>query len=638
MINRNKKNPEIHLHKDLMKYFDVHQIDYLAYGSNGPDFILKDLNVLGEVKRDETMYQVKEAIKEAFNRKGKYSINNYSTLFIVTPKYIRVFDVRSITEYLQLDLNSAIMFDLEDLNLFVDFLKNNQSKIDISNHLDYALNLLMSEKLDISIQETLNIILHLNDPCIFVKNGVYFNPGEPSEFFIEIKAKESEILIRNFIKKFKIDNLHCVKNYIKHNYSSHLPDSKKSNLGKYYTPKNIVSLMKKMIEPQITTQTFVLDMACGCGAFLELFEDCKIIGRDIDAQAIEVLELLNFHNIKVDNSLENVNREKYGLKNEDNLIIVGNPPYNDTTSKNKRFGTNQKTKVEMKIDEDIKTKDLGISFLRAFSKLNPTYICVLHPLSYLIKERNFKQLSNFKDSYKLTKGIIFSSKLFKDLKKGTEFPVVIAFYEKGSMSYKDIEDFTFDILNSDEKFILNSFETIDGFIRKYPTKNPLNSKEIMLSDIDLYMYNIRDTNSLISSGNLMCGKSTDKNYVTIQFEELYKYAYLNCYKHFFPNSYIYGNLSPLVNKEELSSNEYLQDLFVMGLILKNQRLDALNLTNKESLVYKKFLINDYKRKSKNSKEKDNIYQIFLDYVKTGDEDLPVLIFREIKEYFELLIK
>lgn len=67
-----------------------------------------------------------------------------------------------------------------------------------------------------------------------------------------------------------------------------------------------------------------MDLACGCGAFLELFDDCHIIGRDIDPQAIEILDLFNFTNIEVDNTLLNVSRSKYGLQDDDDLIIIGN--------------------------------------------------------------------------------------------------------------------------------------------------------------------------------------------------------------------------------------------------------------------------------------------------------------------------
>lgn len=635
----NENNPEIHLHKDLMKYFDEQDVKYKAYGSAGPDFIFLEFDCIGEVKKKESVRYVKEALKEAFERKGQYSIDKYSFLFVATPKFVRIFNVEGVSEWESIDLDSAIKFEIAEINLFIIFLKNNCSKIEISNHLEYVLNLLLSEEFDISIQEILNIILHLNDPYVFVKDGIFFNPESNSEFFIQIKSKKTREFVKNFLAKFKIKDIEIVKEYIKHNYSSHLPDNKKSNLGKYYTPKEIVEIMKEIVMPYITPSTYLLDMACGCGAFLDLFDDCKIIGRDIDPQAVEVLKLFKFYNVEVDNSLINVNRSKYGLNMEDKLIIIGNPPYNDTTSKNKRFGTNKKTKVDILTDNDVKSKDFGISFLKAYSKLNPEYVCVLHPLSYLIKKANFDQLAHFKENYILGRGIIFSSRLFKDLKDKTEFPVIIAFYKKGNMNYDYVKSFQFDILNSDEKFSLNQFETIDDnkFIRKYPTKDPLNKEKILTSDINLYMYNIRDTNSLIAGGNIMCDKSHDVNYVTVQFEDLYKYAYLNCYKHFFPNNYMYGNLSPLVRQEELENDEYLKDLFIIGLILKNQRLSVLNIANNESIIYEKFLINEYRMKSKSCTESTNIYQCFLDFVENQDTKSVQLIYKELELYFKSLL-
>ena len=53
--------------------------------------------------------------------------------------------------------------------------------------------------------------------------------------------------------------------------------------------------------------------------------------------------------------------------------------------------------------------------MKAFAKLNQS-ICILHPLSYLIKNSNFNSLKQFTEKYKLIK-IPFSSSLFPDLRK-----------------------------------------------------------------------------------------------------------------------------------------------------------------------------------------------------------------------------
>lgn len=631
-----KSNPEIHLHSDFMKFFEEHDIKNISWGSNGPDFYLEDLDIIGEAKREETQSMLKSAIKEIFDRKNRFEIHKYNSFFIVTPEYIRVYtNFKDVYDWKQLNIDDNIRFSINEKNIFLEYIKNNCGKVSVENHLEYILELLMSDKMNLCIQDILTLILNLNSEFILVKKGIYLNPNKENEIFIEIKENNTLNEVKSLLSKFKITDVNEVKNYIKHNYSSHLPDTKKSNLGKYYTPEYLVSLVKWMLSPYININTIFMDIACGCGAFLELFDDCKIIGRDIDMQAVEVLNLLNFKNIEFDNSLVNVSRAKYNLKDSDDIIIVGNPPYNDITSKNKRYGTNCKTSPNINIDNDIKSRDLGVSFLKAYAKLNPNYICVLHPLSYLIKESNFKSLKFFKDKYKLKDGIIFSSREFKDLSKNTEFPILIALYEKGSMDYSYIQNFEFKILNDNKVFKLNNFETIDGYIRKYPTKIDNNIKK---SDIDLYMYNIRDTNSLIASGNMqMLDNTNNLNYITVMYDELYKYAYLNCYKHFFNNNYIFGNISPIVNKEELENNEYIKDLFIIGCILKNQRFSIFNINNKDSIIYTKFLINEYKRKSKTfSTEKVNIYSNFICYVETGDENYSVEIFEIIKRYFNNL--
>ncbi|EEU7446726.1 adenine methyltransferase, partial [Campylobacter jejuni] len=133
--------------------------------------------------------------------------------------------------------------------------------------------------------------------------------------------------------------------------------------------------------------------------------------------------------IKIINALVNPNRKNYDIKNNEKLIIVGNPPYNDKTSKSKKH----LKEINYEVDDELKHRDIGISFLKSYVKLNPDYICILHPLSYLIKQQNFKSLKEFKDNYILKDGIIISSKYFT---KGSEFPIIIGFYEKGQMDFE----------------------------------------------------------------------------------------------------------------------------------------------------------------------------------------------------------
>ena len=265
-----------------------------------------------------------------------------------------------------------------------------------------------------------------------------------------------------------------------------------------------------------------------------------------------------------------------------------------------------------------------MSFLKHYAKLAPDEIIVLHPLSYLIKPRNFKSLSFFTSLYKLEEATVFSSKEFGNSidKNRTPFPIICAKYIKGKTTYEQIKNFSFKILNSKHSFNLKNFYTIDDYgICKYPTKN---SK----SDINLYHYNIRDTNSLLTSGNIT-ETSDDKNYITIMFDKLYQYCYLQCYRKYFPKEaslkYLIGNLSAPCNTDDLDS-EIFRDLCIMDTIFSHRnRIKAFDKTNTESFIYKNFLINKLRRNKNNHK----LYKLFLDYI---DKDYNCE--KDFKNYFK----
>ena len=117
------------------------------------------------------------------------------------------------------------------------------------------------------------------------------------------------------------------------------------------------------------------------------------------------------------------------------------------------------------------------------------------------------------------------------------------------MNYDDLRHKVFELLDESNFFELQRIETIDGYIRKYPPKK----KDIRPSDIGLYFYNFRDSNSLWTSANFTT-KENYKAHITIDKQNFYKYAYISCYKRYFPRSYIFGNLSPLVEKKLLEDS------------------------------------------------------------------------------------
>ena len=412
----------------------------------------------------------------------------------------------------------------------------------------------------------------------------------------------------------------------KHFSTADLPDNLKSNLGKYYTPPHLVAMVKELVQPYARPYSLIMDLAAGCGAFLDTFPDNPWIIRDIDEDAVNFLCLAGYIYARQDNSLAKVSRAKYRLRDDEHIICLGNPPYNDITSLNKRQGQNAKREIDFVIDPDIRSNDLGTSFLRAFNKLEADVICVLHPLSYLIKKSNFEnRLKNFKSEYRLQKGVIFSSNEFTDT-QGTPFPIVAALYLRDiwGMDYGYITDFPFQIYKSEDIYILSDYETTDGYIKKYSPTHGLATE----SEIGLYMHNFRDLNSLKTVGNL---SDTEIPSVTlpVELDNLYKYAYLNTLRRYFPKDFRWGNLSPLVLSDQLDSDIYLQDACIIDTILNNQRLKCFSDVESGTLMAALKL--SLLPKVVEPKLPD-IYQMFRDFIHSGSCDSSALA-QYLKSYF-----
>jgi len=349
--------------------------------------------------------------------------------------------------------------------------------------------------------------------------------------------------------------------------AKHLTKEKKIQLGSYYTPDKLVKVVHEFIKPYLEDKKkdiILFDSAGGCGAFLFGISHHDYRIADCDLEACNFLKQhFDQHNIFHTNSLKDACRDKYSISSSAFLIMIGNPPYNDTTSefKNGKKGQNI-------CDEDLFDRDLGVSFLKSYHKLKADVICVLHPLSYLIKETNFKRLKNFKDNYRLKKGLIFSSSLFS--KTGLiKFPIMIGLYERDEkgMDFNYIKNFNFSILDIEDKFKLYKYETTDGFIDKYPPRK----NDIKVSPIGLYYYTFRDFNSLRKNTSFMIKKHY--NGIVMTIHNFYKYAYLNALKNLFrPNNiWLYGNLSPLINKKLLEENKniYIEYAIQTNSALKN---------------------------------------------------------------------
>lgn len=350
--------------------------------------------------------------------------------------------------------------------------------------------------------------------------------------------------------------------------AEHLPKYKKIQLGGYYTPEKLVTRVYNFIQPYLLSNkknVMIFDSAGGCGAFLVNINrgDYRIADCDGDACAF-LKQRFDTNKVFHTNSLVEVHRDKYSIPATAFLIMIGNPPYNDITSEFKNG-----EKGEILCDEDLHARDLGVSFLKSYNKLKADIVCVLHPLSYLIKEANFERLHDFRDNYRLIKGEIFSSALFSGTGFG-KFPILVALYERNTkgMTFDYIKRFKFNILDSEKTFVLSNYKTTDGYIDKYPPRK----NDVRKSPIGLYYYTFRDFNSLKKNTSFITKEHP--NGIVVTLENFYKYSYLYSLKSLFTpeDAWLYGNLSPLVNIEDVERNK---DLYISYTIKTNRVFEEI---------------------------------------------------------------
>ena len=318
------------------------------------------------------------------------------------------------------------------------------------------------------------------------------------------------------------------------------------NLGGYYSPSCLVDTVYSMIQKnEPNWHNFkIIDTSCGYGNFLRIPHS---IGADYDEKAIKEAynQTKNCH-FYCHNSLMNVDRKQYGLSNDDKIIIVGNPPYNDTTS---IIRNSIKSEICM-IDEDIRHRDLGVSFLLSYEKLKADYICVLHPLSYLIKKANFESLKKFKNNYRLMDAVIISSGEFQDTSRITHFPIIIALYKKNKkgMNYNFIQSYSFKTKDG-KTFKIGKFDKLCNYITKYP-----NHKDLALNDSVAFFWTMRDINALKRTKTFI--EQEVYNSIRVSKEKLSLYCYADVFKEYIPHiPYYFGNSDIMINYEAFKSIE-----------------------------------------------------------------------------------
>ncbi|MEM4066965.1 MAG: N-6 DNA methylase [Candidatus Micrarchaeaceae archaeon] len=330
-------------------------------------------------------------------------------------------------------------------------------------------------------------------------------------------------------------------------------------LGAFYTPSLIVSKVLELVR-DFRSKAVLLDPACGYGAFIKQFTDWDYRIADIDIQSVEYLKkCFNPDRVFLTDALQNIDRSKYNISKNDFLVVIGNPPYNDWTSFYKKG-----QKGSFSIDKDVFDRDLGIAFLNAMNKLRADVICVLHPLSYLIKRANFQRLNSFFTNYTLKRAFAFPSYLFKWTSCNLSFPIIIALYirDQKGFSWDDLLNFSFEFLDNTSTFTLSRIETIDGLVDKYPRRE--------MSPIELYFITFRDINSILRNRDFVNKPSTYT--IPITWENFSLYAYLVAVKHYILENHpkrfwFYANFSPLIDKKNFF---VLQNAFIHYALVKSK--------------------------------------------------------------------
>ena len=334
-----------------------------------------------------------------------------------------------------------------------------------------------------------------------------------------------------------------VKKRMDLNIENHLSLTERMNLGSYYTPSKYVNLVAEWLgDLDIPRDSVIADLSCGYGAFFalhEFFPQCRYLGNDIDPKAIaQAKAYFPFIHAFQRNILKGVSRKNFGLMPKELLVIVGNPPYNDRTSivgRTKKLG-------RCDMDAALYTRDLGMSSLLAYNKLKAEYVAVLHPLSYLLKETNFRCCAAFFRNYELLEHQIFSSQEFAGTSRLAAFPVIVALYHrqpKCGLSYQDVQKMLFHTVEG-KNFRLSQRDFITAYIRKYPHKQRFTP--------ELLFYTQRDVNALKRNRTFL--KTRIPNAVDIAPEQLPYYCYLDCFRQFAQVPYWMGNFDvPLILAE-----------------------------------------------------------------------------------------
>ncbi len=445
-------------------------------------------------------------------------------------------------------------------------------------------------------------------PIAITATGLTFGAGTAAPYLVEMEAGTAQWVMSNLVNKFEVNDPSVVQAFIRNQWSHYVPKREKAARGQYFTPEHAANAVSTLMQSVLKAvpQAVLLDPAAGAGALLNAFSQHRCIAADIDPVAVALLQELGFAEVVLGNSLTGVSRAKFDLLDDDELVVVLNAPFN---------GSHQ---VQTECDPAFKANDSCVSFLKMAASLKPKAIVCIQPLTTLIKDRNFKQLGDFAKSYCIHSGFVMSSGEFA--LGGEEFPLAVMVYVPGSMTFADVEQFAFPIVKNvggvladcGQRLQLDMLQTTKGWIRNMPPK----TGGAMQSALGIYQFNFRHINFVKAKGNL--SETHSPSMIPVQADDLWKYAYINCFKRHFVTDFVVGNLDPLCRDSDFVDAHFTTACIYDTIMANGHRMKVFDRANKQSLVVTAAFLRTAATMAASFKGQGvNPHQAFLDFWNKG---------------------
>ena len=260
-------------------------------------------------------------------------------------------------------------------------------------------------------------------------------------------------------------------------YQSIINEGKKSNLGSYYTPRELVL---NLLEGKLTQKSKVLDPCCGTGQFLLVFSETitepqNIFGFDIDKNAVQIAKCNLFLTYKEYDFSPNIfhlnslllNNEyplflEYGKKFSNFDLIATNPPWGA------KYDNNTLKTIKNHFSE-IDSKESFSFFIVQSFRLLADYgeMCFVVPES-LTNVKTHRDIRNFILKNCAINNISILGKYFKNVMSS-----VITL----SLKKEYVTDFKIQVVHNTEKYQINQkrfchnkFKLFDIYINEIDSK------------------------------------------------------------------------------------------------------------------------------------------------------------------------